>query len=389
MASVALQLLQLKDAFLAKAPVLGLKSTPTELNHYLEEIDVKLTDFQDVYDCLFTAKPETGSPNLKLIVKCESDVLLSFCKPDIQLALGRENFSNAKSVDELKTALKSVIGEEDPQVLAAQLKNEFGEMGRRTEINETFDCFITRLVKMAEKITSTDYKNQLVIDQFNKCLRPMDLEVIQLFPSQCTGTGINLLRAKAKILDDRKYHTKVELNAHQVEIDEVRRALENQVDKLTNQLSAQANQISEQAKLDQQHRERQESLTKSVLDRLEQQMASQMALQNQLAQSSAFQQFSHPQLQAHLIQTAPKPTNQQSESSKSSAASKSARKPEKTGQKSAKKPWMDTKNYCYYCGGRRCPKKDKCDGNMSLYCMFCDAHGHSPTSKHFHGQTKN
>jgi len=47
MASVALQLLQLKDAFLAKAPVLGLKSTPTELKHYLGEIDFKLADFEE------------------------------------------------------------------------------------------------------------------------------------------------------------------------------------------------------------------------------------------------------------------------------------------------------------------------------------------------------
>ena len=386
---MALQLLQMKDAFLAKTPVLSLKSTPTELKHYLKEIDIRITDFQDVYNCLFTAKPEDGSPNLKLILKCESDVLLSFCKPDIQLALGREEFSNGKSVEELKNALILAIGEEDAQVLAAQSKKDFSEMGRRIELNEKFDDFITRLVKKAEKITTTNYTIDLVVEQFENCLRPMDQEVIQLFPDQCTGTRLNLLRAKAKLLDDRKYHSKVEVNSHQVEIDEVRRALENQVDKLTNQLSAQANQISQQAKLDQQHRERQESLTKSVLDRLDQQMAAQLALQSQLTQSSAFQQFVPTQAQAHLIQSAPKSTNQHPATPKSSAAPKTAQKPEKTGQKSAKKPWMDTKNYCYFCGGRRCSKKDKCDGNSALYCMFCDVHGHSPTSKHFHGQPKN
>ena len=385
--SVALQLLQMKDAFLAKTPVLSLKSTPTELKHYLKEIDLQIADFQDVYNCLFPAKPEANTPNLKLILKCESDVLLSFCKPDIQLALGRDEFSNAKSVEELKNALVLAIGEEDSQVLLAQSKKDFCEMGRRIELNEKFDCFINRLVKKAETITTTDYKIDLVVEQFSKCLRPMDLEVIQLFPDQCTGTGMNLLRAKAKLLDDRKYNSKVEVNAHQVEIDEVRRALENQVDKLTNQLSAQANQISEQAKLDQQHRERQENLTKSVLDRLDQQMAAQMALQSQLTQSSSFHQFIPAQ--AHLIQSAPKPTNQHPAFPKPSAAPKSVGKPENTGQKSKKKPWMDTRNYCYFCGGRRCSKKDKCDGNPSLYCMFCDAHGHSPTSKHFHGQTKN
>ena len=44
MGSVALQLLQLKDAFLAKAPVLGLKSTPTELKiaipHLRTEVEI-------------------------------------------------------------------------------------------------------------------------------------------------------------------------------------------------------------------------------------------------------------------------------------------------------------------------------------------------------------
>ena len=94
-------------------------------------------------------------------------------------------------------------------------------MGRRIELNEKFDCFINRLVKKAETITTTNYKIDVVVEQFSKCLRPMDLEVIQLFPDQCTGTGLNLLRAKAKLLDDRKYNSKVEVNAHQVEIDEV------------------------------------------------------------------------------------------------------------------------------------------------------------------------
>ena len=156
--SVALQLLQMKGAFLAKTPALSLKSTSTELKHYLKEIDIRITDFQDVYNCLITAKPEDGSPNLKPILRCESDVLLSFCKPDIQLALGREEFSNGKSVEELKNALILAIGEEDAQVLAAQSKKDFSEMGRRIELNEKFDDFITRLpsVKKAEKITTTN-----------------------------------------------------------------------------------------------------------------------------------------------------------------------------------------------------------------------------------------
>ena len=389
MGSVALQLLQMKDAFLAKTPSLGLKSSPTELKYYLEEIDVRLQDFQDVYDCLFATKPETGDPNLKLILKCESEILLSFCKPDIQIALGREEFSNAKTVNELKCALKLAIGEEDEQVVLAQLKKQFGQMDRRTEINEKFDCFITRLVKMAEKITQTDYKNDLVIERFNSCLRPMDLEVIQLFPSQCTGTGIDLVRAKAKILDDRKYYSKVEATAHQVEIEDIRRAFQSQVEQLTNQLSAQATQISEQAKLEQQHRERQEALTQSVLNRLEQQMAAQMNLQNQLAQSSVFQQASQQAVQSHLIQTAPKSANQHAAAPNSSSDTKQAPKSENDGEKARKKPWMNSKNYCNFCGGRRCKKKGKCDGNPSLWCMFCETHGHCPTSKHFHGQSKN
>ena len=80
------------------------------------------------------------------------------------MALGREEFSNAKSVQEPKNALFLAIGEEDLQVLAVQSKKVFGEMGRRIELNEKFDCFINKLVKKAEAITTTNYKIDVVVE---------------------------------------------------------------------------------------------------------------------------------------------------------------------------------------------------------------------------------
>ena len=102
------QLLSMKDSFLAKTPTLGLKTTPSELNHYLKDIDRKLEDYQDVVNCLFTTKAPESGPIFKLMNKCESDILLSFCKPEIQIAprfLNRPN--STKHIGNVRKVLLS------------------------------------------------------------------------------------------------------------------------------------------------------------------------------------------------------------------------------------------------------------------------------------------
>ena len=372
--AMALQVLQAKTMFLSKSPVIGLKSSPTELKFYLTEADEKIAEFQGIYNCFVT---KTESPNahlMTLIEKSEAEILLSFCKPEIQITIGKENFSSAKKVDELKLALKNIIGEEDPRVQSAQLKKDFCEMGRRTQLNEKFDCFIDRLVAKAGAITETNYKIEMAVDQFQKCLRPMDWDVIHLFPDQCTGTGIDLIREQAKLLDDRKFFSKVEAKSHKVEIEDIRLKLESKVDKLTNQLSAQAIQISEQAKAEREFREDQMKLSKALLDRFDKQFSAQSSLYTHLVKSTG-ETASTP------IKTPPLPVNEPNSQPENRNGN---------GKISdSRRAWIDKRNFCHFCGGRRCKKADKCTGNPKLFCCLCEIAGHCPTSMHFHGIAKN
>ena len=125
-----------------------------------------------------------------------------------------------------------------------------------------------------------------------------------------------------------------------LEIDAIRSELGAKVDNLTKQLAESS--------------VRHEELTNQLLKRLEEKMTAQ----TNMVQSTA---------------SAPK--------------SEVKDKPKESGTKSTggKKPWMNKSNYCNFCGGKKCKKGDKCDGNPGLYCMFCDMHGHAVTSAHFHG----
>ena len=76
---MALQILQTKTLFLSKSPVIGLKSSPTELKFYLTEADEKIAEFQGVYNC-FVPKtdPSSNVHLMALIEKSEAEILLSF-----------------------------------------------------------------------------------------------------------------------------------------------------------------------------------------------------------------------------------------------------------------------------------------------------------------------
>ena len=206
--SVGLQLLQMKDAFLAKTPVPSLKSTPTELKHYLEEIEIQIADFQDVSNCLFQLNLRRRAQ----IWNSYWNVNLTFFFHFVSQIF---NWRGEKSFGARRVLKCQVCSRTEKRTLfgywwrifagaSNPIKKVSGEMSRRIELNEKFDCFINRLVKKAETITKINYKIDVVVEQFSKCLRPMDREVIQLFPDQTTGTGLNLFRAKAKLLDDRK-----------------------------------------------------------------------------------------------------------------------------------------------------------------------------------------
>ena len=346
----ALQLIQAKNTYLCKAPVIGLKTTPDQLESILEDVEKLLKEFDMVASCIVVGtKPsevKSGDPSddplQQLVETSKRDIFLSYVKNDIPALLGKSSFSNGQSINELKLALEKVIGKVEPNEKMRQLKAEFAKLTRRIGVNESFEDFFNRLLAKASEITETDYKSVMAADQWTSDLRPMDIEILDMFPSEWNSqTGdVEMVKAKCQVLDDRKMFRKVESSSHKLEIDAIRSELGAKVDNLTKQLAESS--------------VRHEELTNQLMKRLEEKMTAQ----------------------TNLVKTTPMPSKSENKDKTKESVSK------KTG---GKKSWMDKSNYCNFCGGKKCKKGDKCDGNPGLYCMFCDQHGHAVTSAHFHG----
>ena len=345
----ALQLIQAKNTYLCKAPSIGLKTTPEELEATLDDVDRLVSEFTMVAECILVGmkspvKTDESSANpLQVLVETSKrDIFLSNVKLEIPALLGKKSFSNGQSIDELKLALQKVIGKVEPIEKMKKLKIEFGQLTRRTKVNESFEDYFDRLLAKATEITSTDYKSVLAADQWTSDLRPMDIETLDMFPGEWSELtdDVAVVRAKCKVLDDRKMFRKVESSAHKLEIDAIRSELGAKVDNLTKQLAETSI--------------RNEELNKQLLQRIEEKMS----------------------VQTNMMKTSPTPPKSEVKDKPKESA------PKKTGGKAA---WMDKANYCFFCGGRRCKKGDKCDGNPGLYCMWCKENGHAVTSARFHG----
>ena len=346
----ALQLIQAKNTYLCKSPTIGLKTTPDQLESTLEDVEKLLKEFEMVASCIVvgikSAEVKTGDsgddPLQRLVETSKRDIFLSFVKTEIPALLGKKSFSNGQSINDLKLALEKVIGKVEPIDKMRQLKAEFAKLTRRIAVNESFEDYFNRLLAKANEITQTDYKSVMASDQWTSDLRPMDIELLDMFPGEWNEEtdDVEMVKAKCKVLDDRKMFRKVESSSHKLEIDAIRSELGAKVDNLTKQLAESS--------------VRHEELTNQLLKRLEEKMA----------------------VQTNLVKTTPAPAKSENKDKVKESVST------KTG---GKKSWMDKSNYCKFCGGRKCKKGDKCDGNPGLYCMFCDKHGHAVTSAHFHG----
>ena len=244
--SAALQLLQAVALYASKTPLITLKTTPTELVDILEECDERLNKFRMLSACLRASKtkpePSAEDPLQPIHDQCESDILISFVHQEIPLLLGKKSFGNGKSTDELTQALKSLIGEIDPEERKRQLKLEFAQIGRRCATNETFTDFISRLEIKAAEITQTKYKSELVADQFARDLRPMDINLLELFPDIWESEeGIDRVKKQAAMLDQRKMHRKKEAVSHKLEIE----SISTKIDELTNQHKLEISKLTE------------------------------------------------------------------------------------------------------------------------------------------------
>lgn len=345
----ALQLIQAKNTYLCKTPTIGLKTTPDQLESSLEDVDKIVKEFEMVASCILMSIKSaevksdlSGDDPLQMLVQtAKRDIFLSFVKNEIPALLGKKSFSNGQSIEKLKLALEKVIGKVEPIDKMKKLKAEFGQLTRRIAVNESFEDYFDRLLSKANEITETDYKSILAADQWTSDLRPMDIETLDMFPGEWnTATNaVDMVKAKSKVLDDRKMFRKQESSSHKLEIDAIRSELGDKVDNLAKQLV--------ETSL------RNEELTNKLMQRLEEKMT----------------------VQTNLVETKKTPKSEINVKPKESI----------TKSVGGKRPWMNRSNYCNFCGGKRCKKGDKCDGNPGLYCMFCDKSGHAVTSAHFHG----
>ena len=361
-ANPAFQILSSTKIFLSKSPTISLKTTADELVKALEDVDGVLARFEQLCACLnvdVKAEPNELADDKKALLNicahAGGEIFMSFIDPKVVELLGKSNLNASMTIDDLKQALRDLIGEVDQMERQRQLKDEMGQMTRRVDSNEKFATFLDRLTRHAAKITSTTYADELVSDQWMRDLRKMDLDLLELFPDAVAGkTGLELVRLNAKLLDDRKFFKKVEVSSNQVQIDSVKAALEAKVDQLAFQLEQ--SQIREQ-----EYRQRQEQFEMQLLARIDRQTEQSDQLKVHLMNST--------KTENKVEKVTPKPPKESSTSSTT---------------KSTKKPWMDRANYCYYCGSRRCKKGSACDGNNHLYCMHCEVYGHAVTSGHFH-----
>ena len=367
MTAVVLQILQAVALYTSKSPLISLKTTPVELEAILEDFDDRLKKFQQLTTCLLSTKPENdgGSNPMKPIIdQSESDILLSFVHPEITVLLGKKNFNNGKSTDELTQSLQNLIGTVDPEEKKQKLKIEFAQIGRRTATNETFTEFIDRLESKASEITTTNYKSELAADQFARDLRPMDLDILQLFPDDWEDeNGIKRAKAQAKILDQRKMHRKKEAANHKLEIesisskiDEMTQQHKEEISKLTNAFQKQLELQSKQLEASQ---SKNEQLIQKLLSKVDQKMATQV---NQIQSKSENNGHSNAQ-----------------------PGAKNDAKPKQPKNKNKAPFWLNKNLFCDYCGSKNCKNGTDCKGNDSLWCMFCESSGHCHTSRRFHG----
>lgn len=368
MTAVVLQILQAVALYTSKAPLISLKTSPAELESILEDFDDRLKKFQQLTTCLLSSvkiEITNGTDPLKPIIdQSESDILLSFVQPEITVLLGKKKFNNAHSTDELTQSLKNLIGTVDPAEKKMKLKIEFGQIGRRTATNESFTEFIDRLELKAGEITNTIYKSELAADQFARDLRPMDMDILQLFPDDWDDKdGIERAKAQATILDQRKMHRKKEAANHKLEIesisskiDEMTQQHKEEISKLTDTFQKQLELQSKQLEASQ---SKNEQLIQKLLSTVDQKMSAQI---NQIKSKSENGVKLENQLESQGGAQSTKPKN-----------------------KNNVPFWLNKDLYCDFCGGKNCKNGADCKGNNKLWCMFCETAGHAHTSRRFHG----
>ena len=326
------QLAKLRDGLLFSKPVINRATKPSMLNKKLELVDKQINRFSLMANSLMMkAEASEDDQVTGMVSEFEREIFMSALSSELLGSYDDSFFNIETEVDDMKTNLKSIIGEPDTQQIEQQKLEDFHAMARRIEIKETFTNFIKRLQTAATEITSTDYSKKLVENQFEKSLRQMDKDVLD-FHADADKVGMDKINHFAQILDKIKMNAKAEVKTHHLEIAE-----------------------SFEAKF--------EAMEQRLSNRSDSRFDEVLAMINQM--------------QLRTSSPPAKPDNKQPEKDP---------KPKSTKKKTFKQP--KPSDYCLMCGLRKC-KDPNCKGNDDLTCILCNKTGHIATSRHFHGSSKN
>ena len=329
------QLAKVRDGLLFSKPLITRLTKSSILNKKLELVTKQINRFNLMAGTLVVKAEASGDENVdNMVTEFESEIFMSALSPDLLSSYDDEFFNSNLGIDEMTTNLKSIIGEPNEQELERQRLEDFHNMGRRTEINETFANFIKRLQAAAAEITKTDYAEKLVENRFDQSLRPMDKDALD-FRADADKKGIARINHFAQVLDKMKMFAKSEVKTHHLEISE---SIEAKFEAMEKRLS-----------------ERSNSRFDEVLAKIN---------QIQISSNSA----------------APNPANNQ-------PVVENGSKSKFTKKKKTFQPPKPT-DYCAMCGLRKC-KDPNCTGNDELTCILCNKTGHIATSRHHHGTSKN
>ena len=354
------QVLKAKQEFLFKSPVISLGTSPSDLVKKWTEVKHVLDQFDQFTGSLkidVKSDPsEESDPAEKafeaLIDGAKQEIVCSALRPEMLTLYNGSLFNPRMSVNVIEANLKQVLGEITPKEAKRQQKAEFLKLTRRCDINEKFETFLDRLIAKAALLSSnTEIQEELVSEQFDSSLRPMDNEALEVF-SESVATGINLIRDNAQLLDRKKFFKRSEAETNHVELQEANTILIGQVDKLTRDMAT-----------FQSNSESREDLLSDKITQLQQQF-------NQLVQS----------IQSGNV------TSVNSNSSSASPASPSIKPSGKPKKKAEfdKNKFRDPDFFCYNCGLVKCPNKHKCDGDDTKFCVICQKNGHVASSRKYH-----
>lgn len=366
--NAAFQILKAKHEFRFKSPIIARNTTPTGLSRQWSEIQDAIDQFDEFTTCVraevdikthpHDSDAEESDSNGQqavslqaMVDKAKSEIVCSALKPDLLQLYEGSMFNNKLSVDVLEANLKSVLGELTPKELKRKLKADFDKLTRRCDINEKFGTFLDRLILKAAKLSeNADFRAELVADQFESSLRPMDMEAIDTF-CESQKTGIHLIRDQAELLDKKKFFKRSEVQTNHLELQESNMILVGEVERLTQQVAA----IQSQA--DQREASFQEIMSS---------MASKM---DQIHRSIKSQETD-----VNSTKTAPP-----------AVAAKPTPVPEKKVTEKKKNPFTNPDFFCFNCGLHKCSNKHKCSGdNSKLFCIICQKYGHVASARKHH-----